>query len=600
MTRTVEEAARILMAKLRVVHGHRTMDDDDAGAILAALREARDAALHEAANHLDRIAPYAEDQQTTFNAQGCAREVRLLASSPPPAENAADSCYVCGAAVCGHVALLAERGGAALRNPVRANSEFPPPPTEGGLRGRVEEIVYRTRPDGDMADRAVNEALRAALSEAAAPARDHFAAVAAVAASLPVDPEADARVDALFARQPKPAPARDDRGADLADGACGYCVKAVRNGSEGIIGCSRGIGVECPFDSPRSLHSRAASSSGEAHVFDKRGADALAREVQRLIDRGVIDSRSPAADALLDYVDPGPAESVPSKLASSGEATAPCPDHAPYIGCARCADNACGFCRAEDWETSATLIRCRSCGATWGRCDGSWRVEPDTVPNARRSPAQSGEATALREAARRVLASVGTVDVGSTGVATTVDDDALAALEVALAASPSQPEKEEPGAVPYTGKRTRVRAGRCVCGGELVRFADAPEYRAQCLACKEWRLAAPSQETETRGCLCSRDNGGVPRSGNTFHSATCCDLRGEGIGEATTNDGMRILESLFAQAEATSAPSAAPDTAGCPTCGTCSGGGICQCEDIRCPCWRASPGAGGADEGSAT
>jgi hypothetical protein len=550
MTRTVEEVAEALFD----LHGWNGPSDNDGGVrntILAALREARDAALHEAVMSVSSRRGGGTIEH--MERRAAVEAIRSLASSPPPA----------------------------------------------------------------------------------APARDHFTTVAAVAAALPVDPEADARVDALFARQPKPAPARDDRGADLADGACGYCVKAVRNGSEGIIGCSRGIGVECPFDSPRSLHSRAASSSGEAHVFDKRGADALAREVQRLIDRGVIDSRSPAADALLDYVDPGPAESVPSKLASSGEATAPCPDHAPYIGCARCADNACGFCRAEDWETSATLIRCRSCGATWGRCDGSWRVEPDTVPNARRSPAQSGEATALREAARRVLASVGTVDVGSTGVATTVDDDALAALEVALAASPSQPEKEEPGAVPYTGKRTRVRAGRCVCGGELVRFADAPEYRAQCLACKEWRLAAPSQETETRGCLCSRDNGGVPRSGNTFHSATCCDLRGEGIGEATTNDGMRILESLFAQAEATSAPSAAPadrncttcahgnldvgaepcascrydeeqythwaapsaapDTAGCPTCGTCSGGGICQCEDIRCPCWRASPGAGGAD-----
>jgi hypothetical protein len=51
--------------------------------------------------------------------------------------------------------------------------------------------------------------------------------------------------------------------------------------------------------------------------FDKRAADALAREVQNLIDRKVIDSRSPAADALLDYVDPGPNESVPGKLAAS-------------------------------------------------------------------------------------------------------------------------------------------------------------------------------------------------------------------------------------------------------------------------------------------
>jgi hypothetical protein len=34
----------------------------------------------------------------------------------------------------------------------------------------------------------------------------------------------------------------------------------------------------------------------------------------------VIDSRSPAADALLDYVDPGPAESVPARLAPAATA----------------------------------------------------------------------------------------------------------------------------------------------------------------------------------------------------------------------------------------------------------------------------------------
>lgn len=63
-----------------------------------------------------------------------------------------------------------------------------------------------------------------------------------------------------------------------------------------------------------TLEARTASAG--PHVFDKRAADALAREVQKLIDRKVIDSRSPAADALLDYVDPGPNESVPEKLAA--------------------------------------------------------------------------------------------------------------------------------------------------------------------------------------------------------------------------------------------------------------------------------------------
>lgn len=38
--------------------------------------------------------------------------------------------------------------------------------------------------------------------------------------------------------------------------------------------------------------------------LDKRCADALADEVAALVRRGVIDSRSPAADALLDYREP--------------------------------------------------------------------------------------------------------------------------------------------------------------------------------------------------------------------------------------------------------------------------------------------------------
>lgn len=38
-------------------------------------------------------------------------------------------------------------------------------------------------------------------------------------------------------------------------------------------------------------------------TWDKRAADALAVEVEKLIERKVIDSRSPAADALLDYRD---------------------------------------------------------------------------------------------------------------------------------------------------------------------------------------------------------------------------------------------------------------------------------------------------------
>ena len=69
----------------------------------------------------------------------------------------------------------------------------------------------------------------------------------------------------------------------------------------------------------REMEMRARESGGGG--FDKRAADALAREVQKLIDRKVIDSRSMAADALLDYVDPGPNESVPGKLGESGGGT---------------------------------------------------------------------------------------------------------------------------------------------------------------------------------------------------------------------------------------------------------------------------------------
>lgn len=43
------------------------------------------------------------------------------------------------------------------------------------------------------------------------------------------------------------------------------------------------------------------SDAPQASPFDKRCADALADEVAVLVRRKVIDSRSPAADALLDY-----------------------------------------------------------------------------------------------------------------------------------------------------------------------------------------------------------------------------------------------------------------------------------------------------------
>jgi hypothetical protein len=37
-------------------------------------------------------------------------------------------------------------------------------------------------------------------------------------------------------------------------------------------------------------------------------------------------------------------------------------------------------CGAEDWQTSATLISCKRCGRVWGRVNGRWVLDPDSVP----------------------------------------------------------------------------------------------------------------------------------------------------------------------------------------------------------------------------
>jgi hypothetical protein len=137
MTRTVEEAAE---ACLDAISTPDTLRTEARPHLLAALHEARDAALHEAADHLDRIAPYAEDQQTTFTAQGCAREVRLLASSPPPAAPARD-----------------DRGAEPL-----------PPPIEDALAAYVKEVfAFAVNDDaGDVAVTVARGALRDAIATA--------------------------------------------------------------------------------------------------------------------------------------------------------------------------------------------------------------------------------------------------------------------------------------------------------------------------------------------------------------------------------------------------------------------------------------------------
>lgn len=66
-----------------------------------------------------------------------------------------------------------------------------------------------------------------------------------------------------------------------------------------VNGVTDARSVLAEFD---ALPSR-SEGRGALHFFDKRAADVLANEVAKLIERRVIDTRSPAADALLDYRD---------------------------------------------------------------------------------------------------------------------------------------------------------------------------------------------------------------------------------------------------------------------------------------------------------
>jgi hypothetical protein len=168
------------------------------------------------------------------------------------------------------------------------------------------------------------------------------------------------------------------------------------------------------------------------HFFDKRAADALACEVQKLIDRKVIDARSPAADALLDYVDPGPNESVPAKLAAAppeAERTAACPVPNCHAGMLRDPNGrdsvSCPVCDgaltpdayrdlvgaharpapspSRETRDAATCDRCKHPGHDGSACyvevavevecacPGSYALVPSQV--AARSPSVGGDAT---------------------------------------------------------------------------------------------------------------------------------------------------------------------------------------------------------------
>lgn len=39
----------------------------------------------------------------------------------------------------------------------------------------------------------------------------------------------------------------------------------------------------------------------------------------------------------------------------------------------------CEFCNCTRWTITATMIACKGCGALYGRVNGSWVLDPDSV-----------------------------------------------------------------------------------------------------------------------------------------------------------------------------------------------------------------------------
>lgn len=100
-----------------------------------------------------------------------------------------------------------------------------------------------------------------------------------------------------------------------------------RKGAESMIFEVNKLAV-CGYYSPQEVADRLQSALDEIYrltaqtpVWDKRGAERLADEVAALIWRRMINSDSPAADALLDYREP-PSSSRSDRLALFDEVTA--------------------------------------------------------------------------------------------------------------------------------------------------------------------------------------------------------------------------------------------------------------------------------------
>jgi hypothetical protein len=45
----------------------------------------------------------------------------------------------------------------------------------------------------------------------------------------------------------------------------------------------------------------------------------------------------------------------------------------------------CEYCGGTTWTITATLIQCDGCCVLYGRCNGRWVLDPDTVPRALRA-----------------------------------------------------------------------------------------------------------------------------------------------------------------------------------------------------------------------
>lgn len=44
------------------------------------------------------------------------------------------------------------------------------------------------------------------------------------------------------------------------------------------------------------------------------------------------------------------------------------------------AHDPCEYCGSTQWAITATLIGCQCCGVVYGRANGVWVLDPDTLP----------------------------------------------------------------------------------------------------------------------------------------------------------------------------------------------------------------------------